>query len=105
MSGFLMARLLAQLQEVASVALLDRSKLLRFAAVLVNLEVTMQEHARPALLLTVKDVMRELNLGRSKVEALMKHEGLPVVRFGRAVRVPADGLRQWVHEYQHKQSA
>jgi hypothetical protein len=42
----------------------------------------MEEYTRSALLLTVKDVMRELNLGSSKVEALMKHEGLPVIRFG-----------------------
>ena len=65
----------------------------------------MEENARSELLLTVKDVMHELNLGRSKVEALMKHEGLPVVRFGRAVRVPTDELKQWVCEYRHKQSA
>jgi excisionase family DNA binding protein len=62
-------------------------------------EVFMEEYARSALLLTVKDVMRELNLGSSKVEALMKHEGLPVIRFGRAVRVLADELKQWVREY------
>ena len=74
-------------------------------ATLVSVEVTMEEYARSALLLTVKDVMRELNLGRSKVEALMKHEGLPVIRFGRAVRVPADELKRWVCEYRHKQSA
>jgi len=29
----------------------------------------MEEYGRSTLLLTVKDVMRELNLGRSKVEA------------------------------------
>jgi excisionase family DNA binding protein len=69
------------------------------------MEVFMEAYARSALLLTVKDVMRELNLGRSKVEALMKHEGLPVIRFGRAVRVPSDELRQWVREYLRKQSA
>ena len=35
----------------------------------------------------------------------MKHEGLPVIRFGRAVRVPADELKQWVREYRYKQSS
>ena len=58
----------------------------------------MEEYARSVLLLTVKDVMRQLNLGRSKVEALIKHEGLPVIRFGRAVQVPADELKQWARE-------
>jgi excisionase family DNA binding protein len=56
--------------------------------------VFIEEYARSAPLLTVKDLMRELNLGRSKVEALMKHEGLAVIRFGRTVRVPADELKQ-----------
>lgn len=74
-------------------------------AALDGVEVSMEEYARTTLLLTVKDVMRELNLGRSKVETLMKREGLPVIRFGRAVRVPADELKQWIHEYRRKQLA
>ena len=85
--------------------MLGRSEFPGSAAAQVGVEVFMQEYARSALLLTVKDVMRELNLGRSKVEALMKHKGLPVIRFGRAVRVPTDELKQWVCEYRHKQSA
>lgn len=85
--------------------MLGRGELPGSAAALISVEVTMEEYVRSALLLTVKDVMRELNLGRSKVEALMKHEGLPVIRFGRAVRVPADELKRWVREYRHKQSA
>jgi len=97
--------LLAQLGETEFVAVLGRSEFPGSAAALVSVEVFMEEYARSALLLTVKDVMRELNLGRSKVEALMKHEGLPVIRFGRAVRVPADELKQWVREYRYKQSA
>jgi excisionase family DNA binding protein len=84
---------------------LGRSEFPGSPAVLVSVEEIMEEYARSALLLTVKDVMRELNLGRSKVEALMKHEGLPVIRFGRAVRVPSDELKQWVRAYRHKQSA
>ena len=85
--------------------MLGRSEFPGSAVVQVGVEVFMEEYARSALLLTIKDVMRELNLGRSKVEALMKHEGLPVIRFGRAVRVPSDELKQWVREYWHKQSA
>jgi hypothetical protein len=39
----------------------------------------MEEYARSALLLMIKDVMHQLNLGRSKMETLVKHEGLPVM--------------------------
>jgi excisionase family DNA binding protein len=60
----------------------------------------MQQSVTP-LLLTIKDVMRELGLGRSKVEALIKREGLPVVRFGRAVRVNKTSLEQWLTEREH----
>lgn len=64
----------------------------------------MEEYTTSAILLTVKQVMRELNLGRSKVESLIKHEGLPVVRFGRAVRIPSNDLQKWVGDYRRKQS-
>jgi excisionase family DNA binding protein len=93
-----MARLLAQLEEVAFVAALDGSEFPGFAAVQISAEVFMKQDARSATLLTVKDVMRELNLGRTKVYELIKTEGLPVVRFGRAVRVPMASLQQWISE-------
>lgn len=64
----------------------------------------MEEYTTPAILLTVKQVMRLLNLGRSKVEALIKHEGLPVLRIGRAVRIPYGPLLQWIDDFQRKQS-
>ena len=85
--------------------MLGRSEFPGSAAAQIGVEVLMEEYARSALLLTVKDVMRELNLGRSKVEALMKHEGLPVIRFGRVVRVLAVELKQWGRESWRKQSA
>jgi excisionase family DNA binding protein len=40
--------------------------------------------------------MAELRLGRSKVYGMLKDGTLPVVRFGRAVRVPADALEGWI---------
>jgi excisionase family DNA binding protein len=55
------------------------------------------------LLLNVSQVARALSLGRTKVYELIAMEGLPVVRFGRAVRVPAASLRRWVDE-REKQS-
>lgn len=58
---------------------------------------------RPVLpLLTIKDVMRELQLARSSVEALIR-EGLPVIRFGRAIRVNRQSLEQWVKERERRQ--
>jgi prophage regulatory protein len=39
-----------------------------------------------------------LGLGRSKTYELVATGVLPAVRFGRSVRVPAEGLRQWLKE-------
>jgi excisionase family DNA binding protein len=57
------------------------------------------------LLLTVKDVMRELHVGRSKVEALIKYDGLPVVRLGRAVRISKRSLERWIEARESQQVA
>jgi len=58
----------------------------------------------PLLLLRVSEVAKTLGLGRTKVYELIACEGLPVVRFGRAVRISAASLQQWV-EQREKQSA
>ncbi len=50
----------------------------------------------PLLLLSVPEVAKTLGLGRTKVYQLIAYEGLPVVRFGRAVRVSAASLQQWI---------
>lgn len=50
------------------------------------------------LLLTIPDVARRLGLGRTKVYELIAREGLPVVRFGRAVRVSVTSLQQWIEQ-------
>ena len=50
------------------------------------------------LLLTIPDVARRLGLGRTKVYELIATEGLPVVRFGRAVRVSVNSLQRWVEQ-------
>ena len=48
------------------------------------------------LLLRAEEVAEALGLGRSKVYELMASGELPTVRIGRAVRVPAEALRDWV---------
>ncbi len=50
------------------------------------------------LLLSIPDVAASLGLGRSKVYELIAKEGLPVVRFGRSVRVSAASLQKWVEQ-------
>lgn len=50
------------------------------------------------LLLTIPQVMECLALGRNKVYDLINKEGLPVKRFGRAVRVPYAALQQWLEQ-------
>ncbi len=55
----------------------------------------MIETSQP-LLLTVPQVAKTLGLSRTKVYALIATEGLPIVRFGRAVRVSPASLQRWV---------
>ena len=50
------------------------------------------------LLLRVEEVQEALGLGRSKTYELIASGELPVVRIGRCVRVPAEGLRLWVEQ-------
>ena len=55
-----------------------------------------QEAVVQPLLLSIPQVCKSLSLGRTKVYELIDFEGLPVVRFGRAVRVSVIALQQWL---------
>jgi excisionase family DNA binding protein len=44
----------------------------------------------------VKDLEEELQLGRTRTYELVRSGALPVIRIGRAVRIPREALRQWV---------
>ncbi|MGI9057119.1 MAG: helix-turn-helix domain-containing protein [Ktedonobacteraceae bacterium] len=57
-----------------------------------------KEVAVQPLLLTIPQVMRCMSLGRNKVYDLIQKEGLPVVRFGRAVRISHLALQQWLEQ-------
>ncbi len=48
------------------------------------------------LLITVEETMRLMRLGRTKIYALIRQEGLPVHRFGRRVLVDPDELKGWL---------
>jgi excisionase family DNA binding protein len=56
---------------------------------------TKQDTVQP-LLLTISEAAKMLSLGRTKVYELIATEGLPVIRFGRAVRVSLTSLQQWL---------
>jgi len=49
-------------------------------------------------LLTIPQVAKSLCLSRAKVYLLISNEGLPVVRFGRAMRVSPTSLKQWLQQ-------
>lgn len=48
------------------------------------------------LLITIEETMRIMRLGRTKIYALIRQEGLPVHRFGRRVLVNPDELKSWL---------
>ena len=50
------------------------------------------------LLLNVPQVAQLLGLSRTKVYELIATEGLPVLKFGRAVRVSLTALQQWLDQ-------
>lgn len=52
----------------------------------------------PALLWTIPQVGKALHLGRTKIYELIDKEQLPVLKFGRAVRVCPVALQRWLEE-------
>jgi excisionase family DNA binding protein len=69
----------------------------------VSMEILNRDSAQP-LLLNIPEVATSLGLCRSKVYELIAKDGLPVIRFGRSVRVSITSLQKWVEEreYQHR---
>jgi len=57
------------------------------------------------ILLRPKRAFELLDIGRSTGYALIASGKLPSVRIGRAVRVPVDGLREWVKRQPEKKAA
>ena len=54
-----------------------------------------ESHAPLQPLLSISDVCKVLNLSRPKIYDLIG-EGLPIIRFGRAVRVSPTSLQRWL---------
>ena len=55
------------------------------------------------LLLTIPEAASRLSLGRSKTYELIERGLLPVVRIGRAVRIPASEVERFVEKLQAEQ--
>jgi len=60
------------------------------------------ETSSPPLLITIPEVAKRLNLGKTKVYELIWKENLPVQKFGRAVRVLPSELQQWLERREHQ---
>ena len=56
------------------------------------------------LLLRVSEVAAVLGLGRTKVYELIATKQLPVVRFGRAVRVSSASLQRWLEKQEQSEA-
>ena len=48
------------------------------------------------LLMTVRDVEQQLQLGRTRTYELLRSGEIPIIRIGRVLRVPRDALLQWI---------
>jgi len=58
----------------------------------------MKTEVTQPLLITVEETMASLRIGRSKLYYLIKHEGLPVHRFGRRTLIDPEDLRLWLKQ-------
>ena len=58
-----------------------------------------------AFLLNVSQVAKTLGLSRTMVYTLIATQGLPTVRFGRAVRVSPVSLQRWLEKREQGLSA
>jgi len=54
-----------------------------------------QQGAEP-LVHTVADLQKVLRIGRVTAYQLVNTEGFPVLRLGRKILIPADGLKEWL---------
>jgi excisionase family DNA binding protein len=49
-------------------------------------------------LLTIPAVAKMLNVSRPTVYTLISREGLPIIKFGRAIRISPTSLQKWLIE-------
>ncbi len=58
----------------------------------------MEERKIEALLLNITEVSKALRLSRTKVYQLIASDGLPIIRFGKSVRVSVWSLQDWIKQ-------
>jgi excisionase family DNA binding protein len=54
------------------------------------------------LLLKPREAFKVMSIGRSTGYAMIASGELPSIRIGRAVRIPMDGLKEWVKRQAEK---
>jgi len=54
---------------------------------------------RLPMLLTVRDVEAELQLGRTPTYELLRSGEIPALRIGRALRIPREALERWIDDH------
>ena len=54
----------------------------------------------PKLLLKCSEAAKRLSMGRAKVYLMAASGELPSIRIGRAIRISAESLREWVRRKQ-----
>lgn len=67
------------------------------AADMASMEQAESVVAQPALW-TIPQVSEAMQVSRAKIYQLIAQEGLPVIRFGRTVRVSPIELQQWIKQ-------
>lgn len=50
------------------------------------------------MLLNITEVSKALRLSRTKVYQLIASDGLPIIRFGKSVRVSVWSLQDWIKQ-------
>jgi len=56
------------------------------------------------LMLTMKDVQQVTRLAKDVAYQLPHTSGFPVIRFGRAIRIPRDAFLRWLNEQAESQA-
>ena len=59
---------------------------------------------RLPILLTVRDVEAQLQIGRTRTYELLRSGEIPVIRIGRVLRVPREALQRWIENQSNAQA-
>lgn len=70
------------------------------------MQTTQQEEvSSKPILLNIAQAAQILGLGRTKMYELIANEGLPTVRFGRAIRIPYTSLQDWIKQREEQNTS